>query len=396
MVLAEPAACVVVAGPANSGKTTLLHLLDAALQHHPDQPLAYVVKGSPDATGRYLFYSPDLREPLKSRVKGRWTTHAVETVGQWIDNTRRQLELVLLDFGGKHAIENERMLRRCSHFIVVARRFENPAEEQAKGMRSWEEACRKCGLEPVARIHSLWATGKPGIRETQGVLECRFRSDAGKPGDSTNGVVVEALVRRLLALRRVLPAPPYFDLRLERRWKPSDLRDLGGKLSALREAASSGAAMTLGGGGVPVWAYLAAMHRVLDESPTARITVFDPKVPGAFVDIPLQLDPSQGGFPYECLRVSWTKQGEGGLLDLQVTSEDRFLPMDAAVTLASAPVPKEGSLREAWIGVTGAVPIWLHLAYSRWVRSGGAQRIAVWDANSKSEVVVWERGSQTG
>ena len=50
----EPACapCVVVVGPANSGKTTFLHLLDQAQQQHPDLPLVYIVKGTPDGTGR--------------------------------------------------------------------------------------------------------------------------------------------------------------------------------------------------------------------------------------------------------------------------------------------------------------------------------------------------------
>src|SRR5205823_5373022 len=60
--MADLAPCVAVIGPPNSGKTTLLHLLDSALQHHPDAPLAYVVKGSPDGSGRYLHRAPDLRE----------------------------------------------------------------------------------------------------------------------------------------------------------------------------------------------------------------------------------------------------------------------------------------------------------------------------------------------
>lgn len=63
-----PAPCVAVVGPANSGKTTLLHFLDEALQRHAAQPLTYVVKGSPDGTGRYLFHAPELRAALRERV----------------------------------------------------------------------------------------------------------------------------------------------------------------------------------------------------------------------------------------------------------------------------------------------------------------------------------------
>jgi hypothetical protein len=384
------APCVAVVGPARSGKTTLLHLLDAALQHHPDQPLAYVVKGNPDGTGRYLFHAPALREPLKPRVKGRWTSHTVETVCAWIANTRRRLELVLLDFGGKHARANPRMLRCCSHYIVVSRRFETSAGERRDGMPSWEAVCGECGLQRVARVRSR-LRGQPRAVETLAGLECRFRSNAGAPGDPTNRKVVRAIVARLLALRRKRAKLPYFDLRLGRRWKVCDLPGLAGKLPALRARVRSGGAITLGGLATPIWAYACAMHRILDENPAARIAVYDPKVPGAFVRIPGRLEPERGGLPRRCLRVTWEKQPRRAVLDLKVVTRDRFLPMDAAVALASAPLPRQPLPPAPLIVVTGAGPIWLHLAYSRWARQAGAQRLAVWDANMTRDVVVWER-----
>jgi hypothetical protein len=86
---------VAVIGPANSGKTTVLHLLDEALQLHPETPLVYVVMGNPDGTGRYLFRAPQLREPLKPRVKGSWTSVTVETIAEWIEHCRERAELVL-------------------------------------------------------------------------------------------------------------------------------------------------------------------------------------------------------------------------------------------------------------------------------------------------------------
>lgn len=141
------APCVAVVGPANSGKTTLLHLLDHALQRHPARPLVYVVKGNPDGTGRYLFHSPELRERLKERVKGVWCATTVETVCGWVESCRRHLDLVLVDLGGRHAPGNERIFERCSHALVVARRFADRRREREEGMESWVRACRRSGLE---------------------------------------------------------------------------------------------------------------------------------------------------------------------------------------------------------------------------------------------------------
>jgi energy-coupling factor transporter ATP-binding protein EcfA2 len=384
------APCIAVVGPSNSGKTTLLHLLDAALQQHPDQPLAYVVKGNPDGTGRYLFYSPELRGPLKPRVKGRWSTHTVDTVCGWIENTRRRLELVLLDFGGRHAPKNDEMLRRCSHYLVVSRRFGRPAEERREGLASWESLCDACGLQRIARVHSR-LRGQPAAAETSAGLECRFRSNAGAPGDPANRVVIDALLARLLALRRRRARLPYFDLRLGRRWDLSDLPSLGGKLPALRRRARSASAVTLGGLHTPTWAYLAAMHRVLDAKPAARIVVYDPKVPGAFVEIPCRLDPSGAGFPKRSLQAAWRKEAGRCVLDLRVVTRDRFLPSEAALALASAPAPRGPFPASPQLAITGAVPTWLHMTYSRWARHAGAQRLAVWDAGMSRDVPVWAK-----
>jgi len=71
-----------------------------------------VVKRNPDGTGRYLFHAPELREPLKERVKGVWCETTVETVCGWIESCRRHFDLVLVDLGGRHAPGNEAIFER--------------------------------------------------------------------------------------------------------------------------------------------------------------------------------------------------------------------------------------------------------------------------------------------
>jgi energy-coupling factor transporter ATP-binding protein EcfA2 len=276
MSATEKAPCVAVVGPANSGKTDLLHVLDEILQHHPSRPLVYVVKGNPDGSGRYLYYSPRLRKELKDQVKGVWTGATVESVCLWVDNARDLLELALLDFGGKHESVNDAMLSRCSHYIVMARRFPDEVQEKREGMESWQRVCEKNGLAPLALIHSLYVEGEPQILSAGHPLWMSFRSDIVAPGDLTNQHVLEALVDRLLEIRRPKASLPYIDLRLSRDWTPSDLADLAGLLPRMESLARQRQRIVLGGR-APVWAYVACMHRILDVDPSADVWEFDPK-----------------------------------------------------------------------------------------------------------------------
>jgi hypothetical protein len=383
------APCVAIVGPANSGKTSVLHFLDEELQHRRSGPVAYVLKGNPDGTGRYLFHAPELRDRLKPEVKGAWCDETAETVYEWIDNCRRHLDLVLLDLGGRHTPANHRMLRRCSHFIVVARRFEEPQLEADSGMASWESACEKEGLRCVALLRSVLGPEPAVVNDRNGpVLRATFRGDATEPGSATNREIVEAVVDRLIEL-----CPPgrergYVDLRLGRRWLPEDLADLAGLAPLVAAKARCGEPVVLGGGHAPIWAYASAMHRALDVDEDARIEVFDPKVVSGLVTIPDRL-----GLPHrhlsEALDVVWQRSAtvEGTTLRIGIATADHFLRPHHLAGLSGAPRPAGDPSRGPAV-VYGSVPIWLHLTYSRWLRSLGSPAIGGWDAGLRSAVIV--------
>lgn len=387
------APCVAVVGPANSGKTTLLHLLDDVLQTHPEAPRVYVVKGNPDGTGRYLFHAPELREALKPRVKGAWTGVTMRTIGEWIDRCRERLELVLVDVGGMHSPSNAELFARCTHALVVARRFEDEARERAEGMESWVAAARDAGLRLAGRVRSLWREGAPWIAtDSEGAFDAGFRADASTPEDTLNHGLVTRLAEALLDLRVRRPPSEYLDLRLHRDWTFDDLPDLGGLARSL-EARGHGPLVL--GGRAPIWAYAAALHRALDRDPRAAVDVFDPKAPLGLVPVPANLT---GDAPPElasCLSARW-RGGPGDactVLEIEITSPDRFLPPSLVAHLPALPRP-EGEPPAGPIVVSGAGPIWLHLAYSRWLRSlPGPRSIGLVDARTKSAVFVAGPGS---
>ena len=387
-VAATPLApCIAVTGPPNSGKTTLLHLLDESLQLHPARPAVYVVKGNPDGTGRYLHYSPELRTSLKPQVKGRWAESTVDQIRQWVLNARRNLELVLLDFGGKHSPDNHRMLEVCSHYIVLAPRFPDPAQESAEGAASWQAECEGQGLTPVAMVESLWQDGACTVRQTSGLIEATLRSDASAPGDRANAGLIDALTAKLLTMR--LPRAPVagVDLRLSRDWSPSDLPTLGGLLPNVAALAHSGAPLEFSGR-APVWIYLAAMHRALSLNPAAAVRMQDPKIEGGWVSIP---PVTTRPFPETPLRAEWRDSQRPGFctLEFSITTPDKFLPASASRQLAGLPLPADPTPPCPRVVVSGAGPIWLHMAYSRWLRSlPSVETIGVWDARNTTEIIV--------
>ncbi len=396
--LGEPIApCIAVVGPANSGKSTLLNRLDAALQHHPSRLLTYVVKGSPDGTALYLDRSPDLRQALKPQVKGRWTAQTPAHIQRWVRNARRHLDLALLDFGGRHDPANDSMLEECSHYIVLARGFEDPKEERLQGMDSWAAVCERCGLIPVARIRSLRDAGNPRVTGQSSVLEAVYRRAMGPRGGdgslddtiaSGNDAVVCSLVERITALAAPPRSVPYLDLRLARDWTPSDLSDVGGLAVGVRERSRQAGGLFLGGR-APIWAYGVAMHHALDQRPDALILVFDPKVDGARIEVPPEIG-SGAAAPSRDLDVRWHEGHGFTFLRLEPTRDDKFVDVEALAAECSFALPAgppPGGITP--LVVSGAAPIWVHLAYSRWLRQNWPRRqVGHWDASFKGAFIL--------
>lgn len=223
--MAELAPCVAVIGPASSGKTTLLHLLDAELQDHPESPLAYVVKGNPDGSGRYLYYSRDLR----NSQKGRWTDVTLDQVIEWVRNARRHLEIVLVDVGGsrdeKARPGNERLFKECDYYLALARTNVGPDD----GMEKWIEDAKGANLKTFAELESHKERGDSSFDQV--TKKGLFRGDDTPPNDPLNQSLSTKLTENLVQMRVRRTMPGYLDLRRRRRWRESELPSLGGALS---------------------------------------------------------------------------------------------------------------------------------------------------------------------
>jgi hypothetical protein len=372
-----PAPCIAVVGPANAGKTTLLHQLDHLLQARLKAVL--VIPGSPDHTGRYLHRAPHQREDLKAHVKGRWTPATVDHICQSIDRARHNLELAILDFGGKHDDANDLMLTRCTHYLVVARRGD------LAGADSWDAVCRRNGLVRIGQMSSLaeTATEAPAIAESNQGWLGTFRYDA-TAGDPVNDPVMTTLADEIAALARPSHAMPYIDLHEPERWEERHIADVRGRADAIHEMAARTGVVVLGGV-APIWGYLAGLRCALSANPDSRIFFFDPKLPERLVEIPRHC--SDGAWPENLLRLQWSGDRNEARLEFHALTEDKFLRPAAATSLANA--PGYGEIPDAPICLWGFSPLWVYGTYARWLANAGARPLGSFDAALSRCVWVW-------
>jgi hypothetical protein len=381
------APCIAVVGPANAGKTTLLYQLDQRLKRRLD--CFMVIKGNPDGTGLYLYHAPELRNApeLKKSVKGIWGAATIDRICEWITHGRRNLSLTLLDFGGRHDAQtaegNARMLRTCSHYLVVSRANDDDGGEY------WAGVCRSHGLTRLAWMHSLAAEGpEPTILGESEDLQATFRVDA-RPADPVNDAVLAPLVGSLLGLSRSIDHIPYVNLWQTDDWRMDQIPTVGGQFPKITQLVSRTGVVVLGGA-APVWAYLAGLRCALRASPAARVFFFDPKQPECLVEIPAvpQSPGAPSAFPADALRISWQDRTDRSVLQFEITTEDKFLPPSAAENLAGSPQPPPAPNLE--VALSGKAPLWIYGTYARWLIAAGAEGLATWDMRTKSFIQVWD------
>lgn len=373
------APCVAIVGPARAGKTTLLNQLDAQLQSQIESVL--VIKGSPDGEGRYLFHAPGLRgdSDFKREHRGYWGEFTFERICEWIQHARRNLRLALLDFGGKHNPENDRVLSLCTHYIVLSR------ADDPVGRRSWAQVCERNNLTRIASLTSVGKEETPRITGYSPYLRARFNYEA-RPGDSVNDGVLKALSRRLCRLSVEKKKAPFISLWRADRWTESMIGDVGGLASAIQRRAARNKTVVLGGR-APVWAYLSALRCALETNSGAQVLIFDPKLPEGLVEIPLA--PAAGDFPQGVLSLEWDQLPDPiSRLTFNLAAIDKILPPTVAQNLAASPWGLPTPLPAA-VGLNGPVPMWLFAAYVRWLHHAGVRRISSWDMSLGKFVDIW-------
>lgn len=332
---------VLIGGPPHSGKSVLTYLLTQYLRQRGIEH--YVLRACPDGEGDWSQEStPDQVRLL--RQKGAFDRTFVDRVCRDIE--QRHLPL-LVDAGGRPSPDQERIIQRCTHAIVLS--------ANSQGMDEWRHRVEQYGLIIVAELHSE-LHGSDQIEVEKPVL--RGVISGLERNAPTGGIVVEALANRLARLMHYdqaelvqqhlqrAPAELVVDLdRLarqmwaeatQRRWIPPDLPQILDSIPATTPLAIYGRG--------PNWLYAA----LAGHTAPAPFSLFDPRlgwvqaqslrrVPQPVADV-----------------IRWQSREEQDYTLLKAHLLESYLDYD---DLSDLTVPQLD--RQRGIVVSGKLPFWL-------------------------------------
>ncbi len=133
----NPFPAEMIGGPPHSGKSVLVYALSQAQVAH------YVLRACPDGEGDWSQETSKDQVRL-SRQKGQFSDEFVEGVRHDIE--RRHLPL-LVDVGGKPTLEQEQIVRACTHAVLLS--------ATPEGLAEWRERAERCGLILIAELQSV-------------------------------------------------------------------------------------------------------------------------------------------------------------------------------------------------------------------------------------------------
>jgi len=143
------AAIVAVGGPPHSGKSVFFRVLQQTLQREctqEEQRRMSFVRLCPDGEGNWAFeVSSDTRQRI--RDKRPWDEQFVEHVCRTLVGLRSSVQLVVADLGGRIDDRNRKILRHCTHGIIVSA---DPA-----ATAQWRTAFDEAGLQLIAEAESV-------------------------------------------------------------------------------------------------------------------------------------------------------------------------------------------------------------------------------------------------
>jgi CRISPR-associated protein Csx3 len=140
---------VVLCGAPNTGKTVFRDGLKQAILERDDVPQDfYTISGCPDGDGSWFTPTaqkyPELAAELKAEYKAKFTPEFAQDKARTIEVTKNSL--LLFDVGGKISAENELIMAKATHAVILAKSESEVVD--------WQAFCRKLNLSVIAIIYS--------------------------------------------------------------------------------------------------------------------------------------------------------------------------------------------------------------------------------------------------
>lgn len=173
-----------VFGPPHSGKSVLLTYL---YEHFPQKSTA-IVRTAPDGEGIYS-NNKDQDEIQMMRKKGKFTEE--KTRANLNNITKEVANIVLVDTGGVISEENKRIIKECTHAIILSNNIEDKT--------AWENILKQNNVSIIASLDST-LDGKDEIYTSEennntinGRITNLIRGQEKKPSLLLNEIVTKTI-----------------------------------------------------------------------------------------------------------------------------------------------------------------------------------------------------------
>ena len=187
---------VVLCGCPNTGKTVFRDGLKEAILNRVDAPEDfYAISGCPDGDGCWFSETaqkyPELAQQLKAEYKASFTPEFAIAKARDIQVNKNSL--LLFDVGGKISPENELIMSKATHTVILAKTELEVAV--------WQAFCQKLNLPVIAIIYSDLEAIVDEIRTESPVLTGTVHQL--KRGERVgNRPLIQALAQRLVQLAK--------------------------------------------------------------------------------------------------------------------------------------------------------------------------------------------------
>ena len=372
---------ILIGGPPHTGKSVLVYKLAAALRRRGIQH--HAIRATPDGEGNWVQES-DAETVSRIRIRGAWSDEFVERV--CLDLKRRYLPL-LVDIGGYPTESQARILRQCTHAILLLR------ADREDGNQRWLRLIQENGLLPLARIYSR-LNGTSTLASQKPLIEGTITGLIRSHNVNTMDPLLDALVERIGALfgsfsseelEKIIfnsaPTALVIDLPASLRtiapskqlWEPEMLKPFLSNLPINTPLSVHGVG--------PNWLY-AALAAYTHPQPFYQ---FDPRLPYGWIQPPLV---HIGTARSPEILVQTRAYQEINVLSIAIPSQHlEYLQQE------SFPFPPVDT--DTGLIIDGKIPFWLLTALVGLYKEAGVPWIATYNVPYDKSVVVYSRGQYT-